>query len=250
MKLPKGERIPLDIEDSATIGDILVKFEDKGFDPNCSSLLYEGRDLERDKLFSSYLLPGKSTLHLMSTSQVALPEKANECDSAMKASIIDFYPVSDYHTYKPPSFCNIKDMLKNGVMESVEQKGAPAFRWIHLPSNNMFWVEVGIAVQPSRILLLANNTLKKRLIDAIYIEQGLKKPPKKNDPEDRGSTADKGKGKAKGVDTPKPGDTKMAAQLLLRPHYWARQQFVSRKSQGDVQSRFMKPCFSRISDSR
>ncbi|RSL68709.1 hypothetical protein CEP54_002752 [Fusarium duplospermum] len=88
----------------------------------------------------------------------------------------------------------------------------------------------------------------ERLIDAIYVEQGLKKPQKEVDSEDERSTANKGKRTAKVVDTPEPGDNEMATQLLLRPHYWARQQFVSRKSQGDVQSRFMKPCFSRISN--
>lgn len=94
-------------------------------------------------------------------------------------------------------------------------------------------------------------------MDAIYVDQGLKKPPEGADSEDRGNIADKGKGKAKAVDEPDrdpgletTGNNVMATQLLLRPHYWARQQFVSRKSQGDVQTRFMKPCFSRISNTR
>ncbi|RMJ15102.1 hypothetical protein CDV36_005242 [Fusarium kuroshium] len=215
---PHGGRFQLEVDKAGRIGDILAKIQDEGFDPNPSSLWYEGQMLAKDETVVSSPITEGCTLRLESTRQVASPEKAHECDSEAKASIIDFYPVNDYHRYMSPRFYSIEDILKKGV---IEQNEVPAFRWIHLPSNNMFWVE--------------------RLIDLIYVEQGLKKPREEEiDSEDNRSTSDKGKGKAKAV------DNDMAP--LLHPHYWARQEFVGRKSQDGVQSRFMKPCFSTISN--
>ncbi len=60
-------------------------------------------------------------------------------------------------------------------------------------------------------------------------------------PEDPESSRNAGtRPKIEDKDTP-------AADLLLRPKYWSKRQYVSRKSQGESQGRFMKPFFSRIS---
>ena len=66
---------------------------------------------------------------------------------------------------------------------------------------------------------------------------------------------DKGKGKAKAIESEPPAalqakpwsqrDT--AAALLLRPEYWSKREYVSRKSQGREGSRFMRPSYSRMS---
>jgi hypothetical protein len=59
---------------------------------------------------------------------------------------------------------------------------------------------------------------------------------------------DNGKGKA--PDEPKPAKKANAAlggDLLLNPKYWVKRQYVSRKSQGKAQGRFMRPCYSRVS---
>lgn len=125
------------------MGSVLGKIQDEGFAPNDCKLIYKGERLENSATFSSSRIPKESTLHLIPRLPLTLSERMQECDSAVNACIIDFYPLSPSHNYKPPSFCKVEDILKNGVMKSVEQEGAPDFRWIHLPSNNMFWVEVG-----------------------------------------------------------------------------------------------------------
>jgi hypothetical protein len=69
--------------------------------------------------------------------------------------------------------------------------------------------------------------------------------------EDKGQVKEKGKAAvsigAVGAQAAIHNQSDTAAALLLRPEYWSKRQYVSRKSLGNEQSRFMRPSYARVS---
>ncbi|KAK1757198.1 hypothetical protein QBC47DRAFT_412517 [Echria macrotheca] len=67
------------------------------------------------------------------------------CDASAEALIIEFYQYENT-TYKPACFPSMQTIISRGVEFSIPtDRGAPQFRWIHLPANNPAWAEIVLA---------------------------------------------------------------------------------------------------------
>jgi ubiquitin len=167
VKSMTGKTTVLEVKHDDTIELVTQKFSDKeGIPPYLIRLIFAGKQLQDDKTLSQYNIHKETTIHMVRRLRGGpdgnVPQfepevepvhseilaKAVECESTIKASIFDFYKVgSDLHTYKKPCEppCTIKMLLAEGPTACMNKEGQlvpPYLRWIHLPANNMSWVEV------------------------------------------------------------------------------------------------------------
>lgn len=88
--------------------------------------------------------------------QLRLQEASLSFESNIKASIVHFHTAANYFVRGTPT---IQQLLDKGTpaeymarLEDNNPSENPDLRWIHLPANNMSWVEVSIF--PSVLLFL------------------------------------------------------------------------------------------------
>ncbi|KAF8853541.1 hypothetical protein BDZ45DRAFT_75687 [Acephala macrosclerotiorum] len=71
-------------------------------------------------------------------------KKYQNVDHEFKATVIDFFDTVDQDQIDARAFF-VDELLENPRLEHDHSKGNLSFRWLHLPANNMMWVEVLVA---------------------------------------------------------------------------------------------------------
>ncbi len=168
MKTLTGVTTTLEADYMDTIEVVKQKIKDKnGMPVNQQRLIWGGIQLENAKTLSDYRIEKESTLTLVArlrgynpqgnvpqfepevdTTSPLFGDKVVECEQSIRVSIFDFYrgePNFKTHKKPPRLPCTVQRLLNEGPTACMkdEREDAPTFlRWIHLPANNMSWVEV------------------------------------------------------------------------------------------------------------
>lgn len=156
------------MESSDTILDLKKQISvlaEEGYSVDQQLIIFAGKQLEDNKKLQDYGIQKESVLRLVprtrgglrtgpneeasyaydyraAQAEEAFRASAEQCERDITASIVDFYRFSQHGTYKIPGFPRVDQLLADGPDAHVDQKGNPDFRWIHLPANNMSWIEV------------------------------------------------------------------------------------------------------------
>ncbi|PMD60285.1 uncharacterized protein K444DRAFT_588846 [Hyaloscypha bicolor E] len=67
----------------------------------------------------------------------------HDIDKVINATIVDFFTESDIQPYVRERSVNA--LLENPRLPHEKNNASPSYRWIHLPANNMKWVEILIS---------------------------------------------------------------------------------------------------------
>lgn len=162
-----GRTLPVEVRDrsTTTIGEIRADIEAcVGLPIQQFYLIFGGKRVEDGRTPSDYNIqeqsrlqlrpeavkkptrPGEGTRDRGTTSAEDSPESRRRklkeaCDASAEALIIEFYQLENT-TFKPAWFCTMQYITNGGIKRSFPiDRGAPQFRWIHLPANNPAWVE-------------------------------------------------------------------------------------------------------------
>lgn len=180
-----GKTITVDFDSRATVASLKQQIRSKlPTDP--FRIVFAGKQLEDERTLSDYNIQKESTLHLVnilaaSANRVEYVEKirasadfynkALDCDGAVTAAILDFIKVDDQINIRP-EYPTIRGLLAAGPTECMyapndydPRANPPMFRWIHLPANNMSWVEVGRRTAPKSNSFLTEFLLEINQID-------------------------------------------------------------------------------------
>lgn len=171
----------------------------------------------------------------------------------VKARIMHFHHLPGLQPYCwIPGSPDIKTLLdSNTTPDKYMKQPKPGLKgsgsagadlqWIHLPANNMSWVEVGGFIFPFRSLLAIFFNIVQQLMIALFGEAEITISDStflKNDP------SSSSKGKAKTI-SQESMSRKSSASWLLRDQHWRSCQ--SKLNSQTAHGLFMQPLYSEIS---
>jgi Ubiquitin family len=158
----QGRTITLDLNGDTTVASLKQQIRTQ-IAVDRFRIFFAGKDLDDERTLSYYNIQKESTLHVVpilatSANQVEYVKevhasddfyhKAVDCDNTITATVVDFIAVGDQMNTRP-EYPTVENLLIAGPTECIykandydPRANPPIFRWIHLPANNMSWVEV------------------------------------------------------------------------------------------------------------